>query len=90
MAPEFAALENAFPRFLVTLDAVSHASFITGFCALGEVARLDSLAYQQDVLGVVEHVSTEAPHRAGFFITGKRSAIGRLLTVISIEFHRSE
>ena len=65
MAPEFAALENAFPRFLVTLDAVSHASFITGFCALGEAARLDSLAYQQDVLGVVEPAE---PRNLSYFL----------------------
>jgi hypothetical protein len=64
MAPELAALENAFPRFLVTLDAVSHASFVTGFCALSEGARLASLTYQQDVLGgIVE----QEPRNLSYF-----------------------
>jgi hypothetical protein len=51
MAPEFAALVNAFPRFLVTLNKVTHFSFVTGACGWGESLRQISLIYQQVVLG---------------------------------------
>ena len=46
MAPVFAALENAVPRFLVTLDKPAHVGFSTGTCGTVEAQRLASLAYQ--------------------------------------------
>ena len=49
MAPEFAALENAVPRFLVTLDNPAHLEYATGHCGLVEAMRVASIAYQEDI-----------------------------------------
>jgi len=49
MAPAFAALENAVPRFLVTLDNPAHLGYATGHCGLVEAWRVASIAYQEDI-----------------------------------------
>lgn len=70
MAPEFAAFDNAIPRFRVTLDRVSHLSFSTGVCQLTESFRQDSQAYQQ-TFGL-----NRDPRDISYLLDGTATAIG--------------
>ncbi len=54
MSTEFARLEIAFPRFLIKLDNPAHIEFHTFTCPLVEAFVVASLAYQEEVFGVIE------------------------------------
>lgn len=72
MAPVFAALDNAVPRFLVTLDNPSHVGFSTGTCGTIEAQRQASLAYQAANGGVVQ----PDPRNIGYLFSGTAVSIG--------------
>jgi hypothetical protein len=74
MAPEFAALANAYPRFLLTLNDVTHLSFATGFCGSVELWSQLSLLYQQYVLGGI--VEPEPRNISYFFVSSPPSPPG--------------
>jgi len=71
LAPSFTAFDNAFPRFLVTLDNPAHVGFSTGTCGTVEAQRVASLAYQTATGGEVQE-----PRSLGYLFSGTPVSIG--------------
>lgn len=84
MAPQFAAFDNAFPRFLATLYPVSHFGFVTDACLSAEAGRVASLDYQENVLGGI--VEPEPRNFAYLFVAIGNGDLGGIIASLLWHF----